>query len=413
MKSIQDLRIELEQVQQNCNKMLENTPAASWTQKNEIEFNKEVSRGEGIKAEIAGLQKQMQGMADGTGSHDGGDIKMLRNSKDIRAHYGAMNSGARPGEEVRIDDFLRGVAGMKSNAAVHAALSTGTDTAGGFLLPKTVMPGILDALFPASALLTAGAGIVPLDEGAKSFTTAAIETIPTAAWRLESGAIAQSEPTFRAIEAQPKSLAFMFKVSRELLADSPNMAAALYTVIGQAFAKELDRVGFQGTGTNPEPRGLTTWPGVTKLAGNVITSYQGLLKAAAETMKYRAPMPTAAIMCPRDLVALASGVDGNGQPLQKPQMMADWQLLQSAEIPDHVGGNDTYSNIYVGDFTKMAFMMREQVSIQLAKELFAGTGEIGFICHVRADIAVMYPKAFAIFMGATLNVPQIWPGINP
>lgn len=44
-------------------------------------------------------------------------------------------------------------------------------------------------------------------------------------------------------------------------------------------------------------------------------------------------------------------------------------------------------------------MMREQVRIQPAKELFAGTGEVGFICHMRADIAVMYPKAIAVVTG--------------
>lgn len=51
------------------------------------------------------------------------------------------------------------------------------------------------------------------------------------------------------------------------------------------------------------------------------------------------------------------------------------------------------------NFPKMQFMMREQMSIQVANELFAGTGEIGFICHARADVAVMYPKAIAVVTG--------------
>lgn len=410
MKSLQELRIELEQAQQNCNKLLEGTPAANWTQKNEVEFNKELARAEAIKAEIQALQGNMQGLLDRPGNHDGGDVKVLRNSKDIRAHYGVTNHSTRPGEEIRIDDFLRGVAGMKTTQAVQAALSTGTDTSGGYMLPRVVMPGILEALMPASALLSAGAGIVPLMEGAKSYTTAAIDSIPTPQWRLESANVAVSDPTFRAVVAAPKSLAFIFKVSRELLADAQNMGPALNIAIAQAFAKELDRVALRGTGTNPEPQGLLTTPGVTILGGAVIKSYQGLLQASAALMKNRAPEPTAAIMCPRDLVSLASGVDGIGQPLQKPEMMANWQLLPSAEIPDHIGANDTSSFIYVGDFTKLNFMMREQVSIQVANELFAGTGEVGFICHVRADIAVMYPKAFAIFSGVELKVPQTYPG---
>ena len=64
-----------------------------------------------------------------------------------------------------------------------------------------------------------------------------------------------------------------------------------------------------------------------------------------------------------------------------------------------MGTADDCSEIYVGDFSRVNFMMREQVSIQLAQELYAGTGEVGFICHVRADVAIGYPKALAVISG--------------
>jgi hypothetical protein len=35
----------------------------------------------------------------------------------------------------------------------------------------------------------------------------------------------------------------------------------------------------------------------------------------------------------------------------------------------------------------------------LAKELFALNGQVGFVCHVRADVAVQYPAAFAVVTG--------------
>lgn len=164
---------------------------------------------------------------------------MLRNAADFRAHYANKPGTAGRGEQIQISDFLRGVAGMKTSAGVSAALSVGTDSSGGFAVPSLVMPQILEALVPASSLLFAGAGIVPLTEGAKQYTTAAVDNIPTAAWRLESGNLAESAPTFRAVVAAPKSLAFYFKASRELLADAANMDAALNVAIAQAFAKEL------------------------------------------------------------------------------------------------------------------------------------------------------------------------------
>jgi HK97 family phage major capsid protein len=405
MKSIQDLRLELEQVKQSCDKMIGDTPAANWTQKNQVEFNKGLARAEEIQAEIQTLQKGMQNLVERPTSHDGGDVKVLRNSKDIRAHYGVMSNSARPGEEMRIDDFLRGIAGMKSNAAVHAALSTGTDTAGGFLLPNVVMPGILEALVPASALLSAGAGIVPLLDGAKSFTTVAIDSIPNAQWRLESGNVVGSDATFRAVVAAPKSLAFIFKVSRELLADAQNMAPALNLAIGQSFAKELDRVGLRGSGTAPEPRGILNTPGIQTVSngtnGAALASYANLLAATQNILQADAPPPVSAIMSPRSLVRLAGLTDTTNQPLMAPKMIESWPMIATSQVPNNltVGTATDCSEIYVGDFSTVHFMMREQVSIQIAKELFAGTGEVGFICHVRADIAVMYPKALAVVTG--------------
>ena len=114
------------------------------------------------------------------------------------------------------------------------------------------MPGILSAMAPVSSLMQAGVGILPLEDGAKTYTTAAVNTIPTAAWRAEAGTVATSDPAFRAVVATPRSLAFQFKISRELLADGQNIKEALNNAIAQAFAKELDRAGLRGSGTAPE-----------------------------------------------------------------------------------------------------------------------------------------------------------------
>ncbi|WP_143058218.1 phage major capsid protein [Nitrosovibrio sp. Nv6] len=49
--------------------------------------------------------------------------------------------------------------------------------------------------------------------------------------------------------------------------------------------------------------------------------------------------------------------------------------------------------IYVGDFSSVIYFMREGVLVQLLKELFAQTGETGFACHTKVDVAVTYPAA--------------------
>jgi HK97 family phage major capsid protein len=309
--------------------------------------------------------------------------------------------------DLSLADFVRGVARMKTTEAVTRALSVGTDTAGGFTVPTVLMPEIFQALVPRSSLLEAGVGVVPAPQGAKSFNYAAINAIPTAAWRNEAGAIAESDPTFRNISITPRSLSFFFKISRELMADSPNIEEALRTAIAQAFAREMDRAGLRGTGTAPQPRGLLNVVGVqavtngTNGASLATLRFANLLSAYQAIRGADAPAPTAAIMAPRSLVGFASLADTTNQPLQTPRLLQDVRMLDTSQIPVNltVGTSTDCTEMYLGDFRWASFFMREDVSIQLATELYAGTGEIGFFCHVRADFMVTYPAAFAVVTG--------------
>lgn len=339
---------------------------------------------------------------------NGQSVDLLQTPEQVRAHY-AERGDSSPADG-SLSDFLRGVAGMQiGGASIRAALSVGTDADGGYLVPHMVMPQILEALAPASACMQAGAGMLPLDSGAKTFTIAAIDSIPTAAWRLENGNVSESAPAFRAAVVAPKSLSFYFKVSRELLQDGAGLQQAAVTAISQAFAKELDRAALRGTGTAPEPRGLlnASASGVNQVtngangASLATTKYANFMSAVQAIMEDDAPMPTAAIMSPRSRVTLGSAVDSAGQPLQVPPMLAQLQQLASSQVPNNltVGTSTDCSEIYLGDFTRMVFAMREQVSIARLGEAFATTGQVGFVCHVRADMLFLYPKAFAVVTG--------------
>lgn len=326
---------------------------------------------------------------------------MMTSADEIAARLNvARNDG------VSLGDFFRGVAGMRTTDGVRAALSVGTDSAGGYTVPTVLLPGILSALVPASSLLSAGSSMAILDgEDAKSFTIAGVDSIPSAAWRNEAGPLAMSDPAFRAISVTPRSLSFMFKVSRELLQDSPNIESALLTAISQAFAKELDRAGLRGSGTAPEIRGLLNTPGINSVTnganGAVPTDYSNFVTAWQEIVTGNAPAPTAAIMHPRDMASFANLADTTGQPLRRPPLLESMRFLQTSQIPTNltVGTSTDCSEIYVGDFSQFIYFMREGVSVQLLQELYAATGEIGFACHARVDVAALYPSAFAVITG--------------
>ena len=83
------------------------------------------------------------------------------------------------------------------------------------------------------------------------------------------------------------------------------------------------------------------------------------------------------------------------------QVIAQIPFLTTSQIPINltVGSSTDCSEIYGGNFPMVSFVMRERPSIMLANELFALNGQVGFVCHVRADVAVQYPAAFAVATG--------------
>jgi HK97 family phage major capsid protein len=70
--------------------------------------------------------------------------------------------------------------------------------------------------------------------------------------------------------------------------------------------------------------------------------------------------------------------------LVPPAMLANVRQIATSQIPNDltVGTASDCSEIYIGDFTNMIFAMREALSIQMLRETYASTGEIGFVCHV-------------------------------
>lgn len=308
-------------------------------------------------------------------------------------------------------DFLRGVAGMKVRSELsRKAMSTGTDASGGYLLPTMVFGNVLQAMTAESTVMNAGAQVVLLngpDQGAKSYTFAAIDTIPTASWRAEAGNVAESDPAFRNVTVVPRSLAFFFKVSRELLADASNLNSAVQMACAQAFAKEMDRTALMGTGTAPEPRGLLNTAGIQSVtngangASLATTKFANLFSATQAILDANGPMPSAAIMSHRSRVGLAQLTGSDGQPLQVPPMLQGIAQLSTSQIPNNltVGTSTDCTQMFVGEFRHMGYAVRENFSIRAMEETFATTGQVGFFCHARVDVFVQYPGAFAKVTG--------------
>lgn len=352
---------------------------------------------------------------------EGGEMRVLRADSDFERHYRerpatAEQRGAqRPtfnGPAPTMAQFIRGVAGMETTPEVRAALAVGTNTAGGYAVPDVLMPQILSAMVPSSALMLAGAGMVDMTgvaDGAKTYTQAIVDALPTPSWRSEGGSVSESEPTFRAVVATPRSLAFVVVASRELLADASNMSTALTQAIGQAMALEYDRVGLRGSGTAPQPAGILNTTNVNSVTqgtnGATITGYSPILSAMLAVRKQNGATPTAWITSPDAVVKYAGLADSTGQPLQAPDMVRRLRQYDTTQIPINltVGTSTDCTEQYIGEFSGVYYLMRENVNIQILKELYAGTGQIGFLVHARLDTFIAYPKAFAVVKGTRIS----------
>jgi HK97 family phage major capsid protein len=329
----------------------------------------------------------------------------LRDEAKIRAKLRSERQTFGDEESGGLAAFFRGVAGGHTTDAIKASLTEGTDSSGGYAVPSWLLPGILKALVPASSMLTAGTNVAVLDRQGDSFKIAAVDSVPTAAWRSENGTLAESDPSFRGITIVPRSLAFVFKVSRELLADAPGMEQALRIAIAQAFAKEIDRAGLIGTGTAPEIKGVLNTTGIKTFDmgtnGGSLDDYSTVIKARRTLADANAPMPNAIITSNREAETIDLFADTTGQPLRRPPALDALQFVSTSQIPtnDDHGTATNASSMYLGAWNLATFYMREQLSIQKLNELYAATGQIGFACHARVDLALAYPAAFCAIKG--------------
>ncbi|MCA6271058.1 MAG: phage major capsid protein, partial [Phenylobacterium sp.] len=307
------------------------------------------------------------------------------------------------GDEPTVGGLLQAMLTGAKTPDIRAALSEGTDSAGGFSIPLTVLPQFIDRLRARTQFIQAGAQTVMLDGMRTRIMRIAADPVPT--WRAENAAVNESDPTFDAIDMVPKSLACLVKVSVELLQDSVNVAAALEQALTGALSVELDRACLFGSGAAQQPAGLFNQAGINTLSlganGATPTNYDPLIDALYELELDNADAPTAAIWHPRTARTMRKLKDTTGQPVQPFPAISDLPLLGTTSVPINQtqGTSNDCSTILVGDFSRAILGLRQELRIQVLNEAFVGNLQVGFIAHLRADVAFERADAFCRITG--------------
>lgn len=143
---------------------------------------------------------------------------------------------------------------------LYDALSTGVPSAGGNLVPDAMSATIID-LREKYGIFRQWADVVPMTSDTLVVPRRTGSVTPY--WIAENAALTASDPAWDNVSLVAKKLTAFTKISTEIAEDAIiNIADWLTNDIGQQFAYEEDRVGFNGTG-------LDTDGGVTGLLTKV------------------------------------------------------------------------------------------------------------------------------------------------
>lgn len=335
---------------------------------------------------------------DGGEASDAPEGYALRSGETLTAWARARSHDDHP--PVKAGAFLRALATGARNDAERRALAAGTDAAGGYTVPTTTSAELIDLARSNMVLAEAGARVVPLDTG--QHVIAKLASDPVAAWRVENAAVNESDPTFDGVTLAPKSIAVLVKASVELMSDSVNLERELPNVLARALAVEIDRAGLVGSGSGPEPLGIAGFSGLTAngFAGGALSTYTPLMQARGALHGANERFGTA-IMAARDENALASAVDGDGQPLLMPRALEAVQMLHTTAIPTDGGAGSDEGKAICGDFTQLLMGVRQEIRVEILRERYMDNLQFGLICHARVDFAAARESAFTVLDAIT------------
>jgi len=162
------------------------------------------------------------------------------------------------------------------------------------------------------------------------------------------------------------------------------------------------------SGVAPNPTGILNNTSVNAVtnggAGTALGTikWSNLISAWSAIRVANGWAPTDAIMAPRTLTGFAALADSTGQPLRRPDLLANMRFRDTSAIPinDTVGASVDCSEMFVGDFARsMVFGVREVLTVIRSIEVKATSGLITFVCHSRMDVGITYPACLAKITG--------------
>jgi HK97 family phage major capsid protein len=308
------------------------------------------------------------------------------------------------GERLSFDRYLRGIVTGNWDGAEHErALSEGTLTAGGHLVPTPLSSRVIDLARNATRVFQAGAITVPMT--AQTLKLARLTGEGTPAWKAENAAITAADMTFDAVTFTARTLVRLVTLSVELFEDAdPSSEDLIARSFAAQVALELDRVALRGSGTAPEPRGVLNTSGITTTThganGAAIANYDFWLDAKGVVMGNNFE-PNAHIQAPRSSVSLSKLKEATTNAyLAPPANMLPMLATKQVPINLTVGTSTDCSEVYTGDWSQLMVGIRTDFQLLFLRERFVADNlQYAFLAYLRADVQLAQPSAFVVDTG--------------
>ena len=280
------------------------------------------------------------------------------------------------------------------------ALPICDDAEGGYLVPDEYERHLVEALEEEN-IFRRLAHTINTDSGERKIPVVASKG--TANWIDEEGPYVESDDQFSQITIGAHKLGTTIKVSEELIRDS---VFDLEAYISREFARRIgareEESFFTGDG-NGKPLGILAETGGAEVG---VTAASATAITADELMdlfhSLKAPYRGKAVWVMNDatIKAVRKLKDNNGQYL--------WQNALTADAPNTLLGRPVYTSAYMptiaggaksiafGDFKYYWIADRQGRSFKRLNELYAQTGQVGFIGSQRVDGKLILPEAIKV-----------------
>lgn len=296
---------------------------------------------------------------------------------------------------------------MRSKSVPHEvmnALQVGTETEGGYLVPDEYERTLVQALEEQN-IFRQLAHVIHTSSGDRKIPVVASKG--TAQWIDEEAQYPESDDSFGQVSIGAYKLATMIKISEELLNDSVfDMPSYIATEFARRIGAAEEEAFFTGNGTG-RPLGILAETGGAQVG---VTGAKADAVTFDEVMdlfySLRSPYRRNAVFIMNDATvkALRKLKNGNGDYIWQPSVTAatpdtilNRPVYTSGFMPTLAAGNKT---ILFGDLGYYWVADREGRSFKRLNELYAPTGQVGFLASQRVDGKLILPEAVKVLQQA-------------